>query len=105
LGYTKKYPNFRYEQEKNQGLSHSRNKGWKSAHGTYVAYIDDDAKAIPEWAEKIVDTFANITPPPTAVGGEIHPWYESAPPEWFEDKFEIRTWGEKPHFLDSAKAR
>lgn len=44
-----KYDNFRYiRNEKNQGLSYSRNIGWKNSSGEYIAFLDDDD----EWINK-----------------------------------------------------
>ncbi|MFX0126145.1 MAG: glycosyltransferase, partial [Candidatus Hodarchaeota archaeon] len=99
IRYVQNNPNFSLINETRQGLSHARNKGWKNALGKFVAFIDDDARASPNWCQKIIDAFENITPKPTAVGGAIYPLYERKPPKWFSNKFEIRSWGEKPHFL------
>lgn len=81
--FAKKYPNIRTVQELNQGLSHARNRGWREARGKYVAYIDDDAKASPDWCKRILNTFSTVTPTPAAVGGQIFPYYETLPPAWF----------------------
>ena len=40
-----------YVIEKNQGLSHARNRGIKESNGKYIAFIDDDAIA----EERFVD--------------------------------------------------
>jgi glucosyl-dolichyl phosphate glucuronosyltransferase len=96
--------NFRVVFETEQGLSHARNRGWKEARGEYVAYIDDDAKATPDWCERILRAFQTVSPLPVAVGGEIHPLYESPPPVWFKDDFEIRTWGKEAGFLEQPRA-
>jgi len=90
---------FRVFIETAQGLSHARNRGWKEALGEYVAYIDDDAKAAPDWCENILRAFETVKPKPTAVGGEILPWYEDDPPDWFTDDFEIRTCGPDAGYL------
>lgn len=97
----KNQSNFRVFKETAQGVSHARNRGWQEARGDYVAYIDDDAKATPEWCERILNAFETVTPKPTVVGGKILPWYDHTPPSWFTDEFEIRTWGEDPGFLES----
>lgn len=104
-GFLLKYPHFRLVDEPQQGLSHARNRGWKEAHGEYVAYIDDDARATPEWLELIINCFKNAVPRPVAVGGEIHPFYEASPPEWFTNDFELRTWGKTPGFLTPPKLK
>lgn len=98
--YVKRYDNFRTVIEKNQGLSNARNRGYQEAYGDYVAYIDDDAKATPEWCEKIINAFLNVNPEPVAVGGEILPFYEQKPPAWFKDELEIKTYGKRTGFLE-----
>ena len=100
--FVEQYDHFRLVNESKQGLSHARNRGWQEARGTYVAYIDDDAKATPHWVERIVDAFESIQPTPSAVGGPIYPYYTEKMPIWFADDMEIRTWGEKKHFLESS---
>ncbi len=95
----KKNINFKVVNEPQIGLSYARNRGWQEAKGVYVAYIDDDAKAVCDWCENIISAFKTVNPQPVAVGGEILPWYESQPPDWFTDDFEIRSWGRKPKFL------
>lgn len=103
--FAKRYPNFRVLHETRQGVSHARNLGWREARGRLVAYIDDDAQACPEWCERIVAAFTTVSPQPVAVGGEIRPRYEAAPPSWFCDDFELRSWGESAGFLKPPRAR
>lgn len=93
------YPHIRYIHEASQGLAHARNRGYKEARGRYVAYLDDDARADPEWLRSILDVFDNTVPEPLAVGGPIYPFYLTQKPEWFKDDYEIRSWGDKPRFL------
>lgn len=98
--YLDEFTQFRCVREPRQGLSYARNRGFQEALGKYVAFIDDDAKASPDWLELIVDAFEKIHPRPAAVGGEIHPYYEEPPPDWFTDDFEIRSWGNVAKFLE-----
>lgn len=97
--FVEKYDNFRLVNEPKQGLSHARNRGYQEAKGDYVAYIDDDAKATENWLELIIKDFQNVSPTPVAVGGEIRPWYEVEPPDWFIEEFEIITRGDTSCFL------
>lgn len=103
--FAKTLPNLIILSELNQGLSHARNRGWREAGGAYVAFIDDDARAAPDWCERILKAFNAVTPTPVAIGGQIHPWYEVPPPSWFTDDFEIRTWGKFAGFLELPRAR
>lgn len=97
--YINVHPNFRVVIEYKQGLSHARNRGWQEANGEFVAFIDDDAKATPEWGEKILDAFHKVKPTPIAVGGKILPWHNCMPPAWYSDELETRSWGEEAIFL------
>jgi glycosyltransferase involved in cell wall biosynthesis len=40
-----------------QGLSPARNLGVRHSRGDIIAFIDDDATAFPDWAQRIIDTF------------------------------------------------
>jgi len=90
--------------EPNQGVAHARNRGWREAAGEFVAYIDDDTTAVPEWCEKILHAFSAITPQPVAVGGDILPRLESKFPWWFSPRLEVRSWGTDAGFLSSPTA-
>src|SRR5437867_1570833 len=65
------------------GVSHARNTGIRHAQADYLAFIDDDARALPDWVERILAAFAETDPPPFVVGGQIMPLYEHPPPTWF----------------------
>ncbi|MCD6459720.1 glycosyltransferase family 2 protein, partial [bacterium] len=103
--FTEQYKHFRYVTELNQGLSYCRNTGITEADGEYIAFIDDDAKAESGWAEKIVYSFLNVTPAPSAVGGQILPFYDTKAPRWFKDEYETRSWGEHQTFLQPPRAQ
>ncbi|QVW36680.1 glycosyltransferase family 2 protein [Geobacter sulfurreducens] len=98
--YLEDNKHFRCVSEPRQGLSIARNKGLQEAQGRYLAFIDDDAKASPNWLELIVNAFETVRPLPAAVGGEIRPFYEVPPPYWFSDDFELRSWGSESKFLE-----
>lgn len=85
--------------EERQGLSHARNRGWQACRGDYVAFLDDDACAEPDWCGRMLTAFGSVSPPPASVGGMILPRYEAVPPAWFADDFEVRSWGESACFL------
>lgn len=93
------FHHFQCLREERQGLSFARNCGWQASRGDYVAFLDDDACAEPDWCERLLAAFRKVTPAPASVGGMILPRYEAAPPIWFSDDFEIRNWGDAACFL------
>jgi GT2 family glycosyltransferase len=89
---------FRYVIERTQGLSHARNKGTAVARGRYVAFIDDDAVAEPDWAKELLRAFAQY-PGAGCVGGRIVPRWLAPRPDWLTDDLlgylSLVDWGGK----------
>ena len=90
--------------EARQGLSYARNRAWQHAKGQFVAYLDDDAKAGPNWLKDALQLFDTIGPTPLCLGGPAYPFYTTAKPDWFQDTYEIRSWGNEARFLDEGEA-
>jgi len=86
-------------EEPRQGLSYARNAGTHLACGRYVAFLDDDAEAPPEWLQTIAETIEAYHERPTAIGGPIVPLYEAPKPAWFKDEYETRTHGPTERLL------
>jgi glycosyltransferase involved in cell wall biosynthesis len=93
---------FKYLIEKRNGLSYARNLGIAHANYEYVAHLDDDATACPNWLasfnEVINDHHALV------VGGRVEKVFEPGfvPPEWFNFQYlqgffglNYREWGKK----------
>jgi len=78
-----KFPNvnFRYFIEKDQGLSHARNRGIKESIGNVLVYVDDDA-LVNEAYLQTYDCFFKQNPSISAAGGAIIPKYETQAPTW-----------------------
>jgi glycosyltransferase involved in cell wall biosynthesis len=97
--------NLRYIYEPNLGLSHARNTGWKNAEGDYVAFIDSDAVACPNWLELITEKFASFQPKPAVIGGKIMPIWEAKRPEWLSQDLEtylgIIDWSDHPFLIEN----
>jgi glucosyl-dolichyl phosphate glucuronosyltransferase len=69
-----------------QGASGSRNSGMERASGDFLAFIDDDAIASPDWLEKLMSSYTDSTI--MGVGGQIKPRWDTARPKWFPDEFD-----------------
>ncbi|HXN05563.1 MAG TPA: glycosyltransferase family 2 protein [Nitrospiria bacterium] len=91
--FTRTYGTFRVIRENMQGLSYARNRGWHEAKGGYVAYIDDDARAAPDWCEQIKIFFEKHSDA-KGVGGPYKAYTPSPPPEWFPSDYGSWTLGE-----------
>jgi glucosyl-dolichyl phosphate glucuronosyltransferase len=92
------YPNVRYILETNIGLSYARNRGWQEAHGEYVGYLDDDAKALSKWL--VVAKEVIYTVRPAVFGGPILPMYHSPKPAWYKDEYATVILLSAPGILD-----
>lgn len=68
-----------------KGLSGARNTGAAMAHGTVVAFLDDDAIAAPNWIESLAIYYAD--PDVAGVGGKVEPLWLGTRPSWFPDEF------------------
>ena len=93
------HPNLRYLYETRLGLATARNTGWQAAQGTYIAFLDDDAKAESNWLETAKELIERNPTNLRCVGGPIHPFYTSPKPDWWLDKYEIRTRGDVQRHL------
>ena len=85
-GFCRDYANIRYCFETRQGLSHARNRGWREANGSYIAYIDDDCKVPTQWlavAKKIIEQQA-----PSVFGGPYYGYLYTSIPYWWRKGYE-----------------
>lgn len=86
--------NLHYVSEPQKGLGRARNSGFQTSQGRFVAYIDDDAQASPEWCATICRSFdllqAEGKSEIAALGGPSEPLFEGERPEWFSP--EISTY-------------
>lgn len=97
------FGNVHYLLETCPGLSRARNRGLEEAQGQYVAYIDDDARAAPDWLEVADKLIESIQPPVDCLGGPCYPFYSSPKRIWFDDKYEIRGFGDISHHLKKGE--
>ena len=54
-----------------QGASAARNTGVMASHGEFVAFIDDDAVAFPDWLKALLSHFDDTRV--VGVGGQLDP--------------------------------
>ena len=75
--------NVKYFVEKNQGLSFSRNRGFRESSGSKIAYLDDDAFATKDYLKNMIHFFTD-NPNASAIGGKVIPVYENKKeePRW-----------------------
>jgi glycosyltransferase involved in cell wall biosynthesis len=85
--------------ESSVGSGHARNAGVAASQGRYVAFIDDDATAAPDWLQQALEDFESIEPTPVAVGGPVETIFDVPPPSWFREEWERRSHGTEPRFL------
>ncbi|WP_444994548.1 glycosyltransferase [Aliikangiella sp. IMCC44359] len=71
------------------GLHTGRHKGLELAQAEIITYIDDDIIAFPNWLEGIIESFKNKNV--VMVGGNNIPHYESPPPNWLTQWWEIKN--------------
>ncbi|TKX69927.1 glucosyl-dolichyl phosphate glucuronosyltransferase [Halorubrum sp. SP9] len=71
--------------DQNRGLSYSRNTGAELAAGEVVAFLDDDAVAASDWAERIIDAYKRYDA--LAVGGRMVPDWLSTKPEYLPEEY------------------
>jgi glycosyltransferase involved in cell wall biosynthesis len=99
------FAHLRYLYEPIMGLSQARNTGWQNAKGKYIAYLDDDAIAAPQWLEKIVEVYETVQPQPACVGGKVEPIWEIPKPDWLPDNllnfYTISNCSETPIVLNN----
>lgn len=74
------------ENQEEKGLSGARNTGIKLAKGEIIAFMDEDATARPDWAERLLAEYRD--PQVLGVGGQIDPAWVAGRPRWFPPEFD-----------------
>lgn len=79
------YPHFRMVTEEKVGLSYARNLGFQAAKASWVSYVDDDAKAAPNYVKRALETIS--THSFDCFGGVFLPWFKYGKPRWLSPNF------------------
>ncbi len=88
-----------YVFEAKLGLSYARNRGWQTAQGAYVAYIDDDAIANSDWLKRMSD-FIDKHPNVAAFGGPFDGFADAEVPDWFPSEYGSFSLGNEDKLID-----
>lgn len=83
--YQEQIPGFYVYNEKNQGLSHARNKGLEVSNHDWCIYLDDDGLPNDDFFDQCLkvielDLF-------DCFGGYYYPEFEKLPPKWLPQNF------------------
>ncbi len=73
------------ENTKARGLRGARNCGVAIAQGQIIAFLDDDAVAIPDWLKLLCQGYANVDV--LGTGGGVIPSWEGSKPAWLSEEF------------------
>ncbi|MGH7470415.1 MAG: glycosyltransferase [Longimicrobiales bacterium] len=69
--------------ESKLGLTYARARGWQTARGSIVVFVDDDNWLPPHWVSTVAHVMT-VHPEVSVCGGPAVPVFESTPPAWFE---------------------
>lgn len=78
-------PNARLLRVDRPGASAARNMGAEHSTKDFLAYLDDDALAMPDWVERIQAVIQEHDPWPGVLGGRVLPVWEKPLPDWWPD--------------------
>jgi GT2 family glycosyltransferase len=89
----------RWIEEPVAGLSRARNAALAAATAPVLAYLDDDARAAPGWAQGFLDGFAHLGEGVGCLGGRVRLAFTAPPPPWLDrrlgDFLSALDWGEE----------
>lgn len=68
-----------------RGLSSGRNTGVAACRSDVIAFLDDDARADPDWAGRMLAAYVDESV--VGVGGLVLPDWRAPRPDWFPEEF------------------
>lgn len=83
--YALRFPHWRYQSEPQQGLSFARNTAYRVARGTWIVYLDDDAKVFPDFIIQLRRGITQFSYP--CFGGWYEAYYLGQRPKWIPATF------------------
>lgn len=83
--FQQQLPNLAIVHEPRVGLSIARNTGAAHAQFDWICYMDDDAKAHPDFIEKLLQNINSNKY--DGFGGMFYPWYLQPKPQWLPEVF------------------
>ncbi|MFZ4406601.1 MAG: glycosyltransferase [Paracraurococcus sp.] len=99
-------PNARLLRVDRPGASAARNLGAEASASDFLAYLDDDALAMPDWIERIQAVIQERDPWPGVIGGKVLPVWEEPLPDWWPDSLRgvlsIIEWEGRGEFRSTA---
>lgn len=98
--FTNSYHNLKYFVQPLKNISITRNEAVRNAKGQYIAFIDDDEHAEPDWLTQLVDTIEKYNA--DVVIGRIISEFPPNTAEWVKSTFLFNRLaaktGEKPYY-------
>ncbi len=76
-------PNLRMLKELRVGSNFSRNRGFKAAAGSLIAFLDDDTLPHPQWLERIFERYLTLDTSTDCLGGKVQLNFHSPLPRWY----------------------
>jgi len=99
-------PNARLLRVDKPGVSAARNLGASASKSDFLAFLDDDALAAPDWLEQIRTVIMEHDPWPGVIGGRVLPVWEEPLPSWWPDSLRgvlsIIEWEGRGEFRTTA---
>jgi glucosyl-dolichyl phosphate glucuronosyltransferase len=99
-------PNARLLRVDRPGASAARNLGAAHSTADFIAYLDDDALAMPDWVAQIRAVIRERHPWPGVIGGRVLPVWEQPLPAWWPDSLRgvlsIIEWEGRGEFRTAA---
>ncbi len=102
--YANKFPNLRLMNEEKQGLSHARNRAVKESQTNWIAFLDDDAIASPDWLTSILQ-FQKKNPDIKIFGGPYYPYFLEKKPFWLPQKLCKNAYGPESFEIENSMRR